>query len=272
MNALALLCELIAQGGKASAAFYRDNPDFAALLRHGYLREAGVVSSVVCNDCDEAHATPVVFEDGRYGHYCPESGFVPLERVSLRAILPEVPMLIDRLADALECKRRRASPLFSRTWRIGLVDAETGSVMLYFHPHMRGEDDARDLDRALSREVRSDWRLIVTAKGNMPLAGAQSVRLDDLFELKTETGRLHLLAHPAELVGIPRKNKGGRPSDHRAPLAAIILERIQTGAAIDAVNAESKAILTAFRARHPGMPAPSLSTVKRHLAKSRGGS
>ena len=272
MTAIALLCEIIAQGGKVPAALYRDDPAFAALLRHKYLREVGIVASLVCNECDFPHAAPVVFEDGHYGYYCPDLGFVPLERTNLQAVQPELSRLIERLAQTLECKRRKASALDVQTWRIGVVETSAGEIMLYFHPRMQSEEDARGLDQALTREIRSRWRLIVTASGTLPFTGAQTVRLDDLVELETETGVLHILAQPADLVGVPRKNSGGRPSEHGATLSAIISDRMLSGAALDGVNAEAKAILADFKSRNPGSSAPSTSTIKRHLTRSRGGS
>ncbi|MDF1856498.1 hypothetical protein [Pseudooceanicola sp.] len=272
MKPLSLLCEIIAQGGRASAAFYHDNLFFEALLRYGYLRESGVVASVVCSECDTGHSAPVVVENGRYGYYCPDLGFSPLDRACLRAVLPDLPRLIERLSEALDCKRRKASTIYGQTRRIGAVEADGHAITLYFHPRLQGEDDARDLDRALSLEVRSPWRLIVTAIGTLRLEAAEAVRLDDLAELDVETGVLRILAQPADLLGIPCKNKGGRPSDYGPILATIISSRIQSGEALVGINAEAKAIRAEFKAGYPDIPVPSLSTVKRHLLKSQGGS
>jgi len=266
---LALLCEIIVLGGKAAAVSFRDNPGFAPLLRHGFVREAGVLASVVCNDCDEAHAAPVGFEDGRYGYYCPEFGFVALDRANVQAVLPDSRLLIDRLFEATDCKRRKQTPVHDRTWRIGSLETDAGEIMLYFHPQLQTEEDARELEHALSREVRSRWRLIVTAIGTLRVAEAQTVRLDDLAALDAETGALSFLAQTADLVGVPRKNKGGRPSEHGAALAAIISDRKKSGRALPVVNGEGKEILAEFKTRHPLERAPSLETIKRHLRKSR---
>ena len=272
MNAVALLRDVIARGGSASANFYRDDPAFAVLLHHGYLKEAGLVASVVCDDCDEAHAAPVAFEGGCYGYVCPDLGFVPRDRADLQAVQPDLPLLIGRLSDAFDCKKRRAVALHGQTWRIGSVTHVTGEVMLYFQPRLQCEEDSQELAHAMSREVRTQWRLIVTALGTLSVAGAQAVQLDDLAELDTNTGAVRILAKPSELVGMPRKNTGGRPSEHSEPLAAIITDRSKSGVALDGVNAESRVILADFKALHPEKAAPSIETVKRHLRKSRGGS
>ena len=271
MNALSLLCELIAQGGKASATLYSDNPDFSALLRHGYLRESGLVASVVCNDCEEAHAAPVVFEGGRYGHYCSDLGFVPLEKASLSVVLPEMPRLIDRLADVWECKRRRTSPLIDRTWRIGAAASDTGDVMLYFHPRLRDEDDARALSDALAREVRSPWRLVITAEGRLPVAETQIVDLSELVELDPYSGQLVPVADPVALVGAPTAKKAGAPNRYGEMLSMLIRARITAGEALSGRNEEAKAVLALFSEQNPGATPPSLPTVKSYVTKERAG-
>ncbi|MCB1471165.1 MAG: hypothetical protein KDK08_29260 [Rhizobiaceae bacterium] len=272
MTALTLLCEIIALGGNAAAALYRDDPRFAVLLRHGYLREAGVLTSVVCNDCDDAHAAPIVFEDGRYGYQCPELGFVVLDRADVQAVRPDPLFLIDCLFEVMGCKRRKQTPVHGQTWRIGSVETDAGEIMLYFHPNLESEDNARDVAHSLSREVRVQWRLIVTAIGTLAVGEAQTVKLIDFAAIDAETGAFRILTPPADLVGIPRKNKGGRPSEQGPALAEIISDRQKSGAALLGLNAESKAILAVFKERHPDKHFPSFETVRRHLKKSQGGS
>lgn len=272
MTPLAILCEIIALGGKVAATQYRDNPGSQVLLNHEYLIEAGVLASVVCNDCDEAHAAPVVFEDGFYGYHCPELGFVSLDRTDVHAVLPDLHRLIEGLAEALECTRRKQTPVQGQTYRIGAHKADAGEIMLYFHSKLQSEEDARELAHALSREVRAEWRLTVTAVGNLQVAGTHTVQLDEMAALESETGALRILAQPAELIGVPRKNKGGRPSEQGPALAEIILDRKNSGVALSGLNAESRAVLVDFESRYPDKHAPSLATVKRHLTKSRGGS
>jgi hypothetical protein len=105
----------------------------------------------------------------------------------------------------------------------------------------------------------------VTAFGRLQVPGAQTVQLTDLAELDADLGRLRMIADPLELVGMPRKNTGGRPRAHGASLDAIILERRETGEALDGVNSECKAILTELKARFPGGHHPSDSTIKRRM-------
>lgn len=272
MNSLGLLCEIIAAGGKPAASGYRARPGYAALVQHGFLQEAGVVSSVVCDECDAPHSAPVVFEGGRYGYYCPDLGFVGLDQTHIQALRPDAGRLVGALADAMGCMRRKQTPVHGQTWRIGALEAEADALMVYFHGKLQSEEDARGLSDALSREVRAQWRLVVTAAGTMPVAGAQAVRLGDLAELDHETGALRILAAPADLVGMPRKNSGGRPSAHGDLLKPLIEQRIQTGEALEAINAEFRAVKTLFQAAYPNHPLPSESAIKRYIRDARGGS
>lgn len=272
MTPLALLCEIIAHGGDVSAEHYRQYPALAALQRFGFLSEAGVAASIVCNECDEAHSAPVIHEAGSYGYFCPDIGFVQLAPESLGILRPAITHLIKQLADAFGCSRRRDLAIDGNIWRIGSVETHAGGVMLYFHPTLNTEEDARDLQSALGREVRSEWRLVITAEGAMPLNDAVPVHLGDLVEMNAETGDLHPTADPGILAGVPQKNPGGRPSPHGPILKQLINDRTRTGATVEGLNAEARAVMVAFKEKHPEMPAPSDTTIKRHLRASRTGS
>ncbi|WP_319825813.1 hypothetical protein [Thalassovita sp.] len=268
MSAIAQLCEIIATGGKESTT----DPTLADLIKHGFLVEAGVVGAVVCDNCDTPHSAQVIYEGQHYGYFCPDLGFVALERQHIRAIVPDMPVLIDRLANAFQCKRRKASPLHGETWRIGAAETDAGEVMLYFHPRLHDEDDLRGCEDALSREVRSNWRLFLTGAGSLPVLGAKTVSLAEAIELENVTGTLRAIADPAKLVGMPTHNNLGRPNTYAADLSIVIAERSAQRRAQDGLNAEAKAIRSEFVDRFPRHSCPSLSTVKRYLTIFRDGS
>lgn len=272
MSAAARLCEIIAQGGKVSADFYDGDDGFTALVRHGYLHGVGVLASVVCDECDAPHSAPVVYEGERYGYFCPDLGFLRLDLAQLDAFSPDISKLIDRLADALGCRQRKSSSIHGETWRIGAVQTDAATVMIYFHPALATENDARALQDALGREVRSDWRLVVTAKGALPMAGLATVRLDDLAEIDTATGALHVLADPDVLAGVPRKSIGGRPAEHGKLLKPLIESRIREGAAAKGLNAEAAEVRDVIASKYPDRPIPSDSAIKRYIRLARGGS
>lgn len=272
MSATARLCEIITQGGKVFVDFYDGDDGFAGLVRHGYMRGSGVSSSVVCDECDSPHSAPVVYEGEKYGYFCPDIGFLPLCPARLAAFSPDIPKLIKRLADAFGCRQRKSSSIHGKTWRIGAVQTDAATVTIYFHPTLETEDDARALQDALGREARSEWRLVVTAQGALPMAGLTTVRLDEFVEIDIITGELSVVADLAYLAGLPRKNLGGRPAEHGDLLRPLIEGRIREGAAVDGVNAEADEVRDAFASKYPDRPIPSESAIKRYIRQARGGS
>lgn len=272
MSTTSRLCEIIAQGGKVSTDFEDGDDGFSALARHGYLRKAGVLASVVCDECDAPHSAQVVYEANGYGYYCPDLGFLSLDLARVAAFLPDIPKLIERLSEALGCRRRKSSSVQGDTWRIGAVQTDAATVMLYFHPTLATEDDARELQHALEREARSEWRLVVTAQGALPMMGLATVRLDDLAEINVTTGALRVIADSGVLAGLPRKHPGGRPSTHGELLRPLIAERIRDRFAVVGINAEAREVRDAFAAKYPDRPAPSDSAIKRYIREARGGS
>lgn len=271
MSAINLLAQIVAQRAKVTSASLQTTPGFRQLLQHGYLRDAGVVSSLVCTDCDQAHDAEVVFNNGQYGYFCPDLGFVALGRGQVQAVLPDIPTLISGLADAFRCKRRKTSPVNEETWRIGAVDLHQGNATLFFHPRLRDEEDLRAFDVARSRETRSAWCLIVTAEGALTVQGATTIRLDELVELGGGNGALVPLSEIGVLLGIFVKNTGGAPNRFGAPLTAIIEARLRNHQALPGVNEEAKAILLTLKQEQPDLSQPSLSSVKGYLRKIRGG-
>lgn len=151
------------------------------------------------------------------------------------------------------------------------MDAEGGTVTLYFHPVLQDERDTLDLERALIREPRSQKQLVVTAKGTLPLAGGHVVQLDDLAELSTETGVLSILLHPEDLVGLPRKNRSGAPNRFDRPLTTLAQQRQRAGTVASGRNAEAEALRAMFSDRYPDASPPSLPKVRAFVTKFRAG-
>ena len=271
MSAVTLLCEIMAQGAKASAETFRLRTGYGELVQSGLLQEAGIVQSVPCGECDESHDAEVLFLEGRYGFICPEHGFVPVADASISGIEPDSKELVTRLADAFECKRRKTTPVHGKTWRIGAMQTPAGDVVIYFHPRLQGEQDARDIEAALLCEIKSRFRLILTADGALPFPGGKTARLDEVVDLDRGTGAMIAISDPCAIVGAQRVSKGGRPNQFENKLSALILERTQEGIALTGLNAEARAILHAYQNQHSGGRLPSLPTIKRYLVKARDG-
>lgn len=183
--------------------------------------------------------------------------------------MPNLPLLIERLADGFAYKRRKATPLHGQTWRIGAVTTDHGDVVLYFHPRLHSEDDARNLAEALAREMKSPWRLIVTAEGKLPVEQDLIVTLGDLVELNQQDGRLVPAIDLLAALGIPEGKKGGRPNQFGSRLRELIQDRIANGNALPGRNEEAKAVMALLEKENPDNKQPSLSSVKDYVTKVR---
>lgn len=270
MSAVDLLGNVICHGGKVRVAALGQDRDVCALLSCGLLREAGVVSSVVCMDCEKAHAAEVVFDEGEYGHCCPNLGFVTLERPDIAAVEPDLPVLIERLAETFACVRRKATPVHSNTWRIGAVKTDHGDITLYFYHRLRDEEDARELADSLSREIASAWRIVVTASGQLPVSGAATLALAELVTLSPSGHSLEPAVDLQAIVGVPASAKTGAPNRFREKCMTLIESRLRTGQAKTGRNEEAKAVHALLNA-DLGSDAPSLPTVKNYVTKARSG-
>lgn len=272
MAVVELLCEIIAQGANASAETFRLRTGYDALIISGFLQEAGVVQSISCDECDVAHDAEVIFEGGRYGFFCPQIGFVPVERSELFRVKPDLQYLIRNLADTFNCKRRKTTPVHGQTWRVGAVETPGGDATLYLHPRLRSAVDLQDLETAMRREVRSPFRLILIAEGALMVPKTKTVRLDEVVELDTVTGAMLPIADLCAIVDAPLKSSGGRPNLFGGKLDRIILVRSQNRQVLSGHNKEAKAIRDVFREQFPNEKPPSLPTIKRYLTKAQGGS
>ena len=136
MNALDLLATLFAQRGRIRSVEYSSLPAYDQLLKAGLLEETGVVSSIMCHGYDQPHDAKIVYEGKQYGYFCPDFGFIPKKRSELIATQPDLSVLAAQIADHLNCKRRKLTPLEGNSWRIGAIDSPAGDVVLYLKPTM----------------------------------------------------------------------------------------------------------------------------------------
>ncbi len=271
MTPISLLCEIIGQTGKVAAQAYRDDARYGALLDAGLIQRNGVVQSVLCENCHAPHDAEIVFEGGSYGHYCPEIGFVPVERAEIVAVHPNLEALVEQLHAALDCGSGGISQLGPQTWRVGLVDTPGGRAAVYFHPNLSSGHDLVDLETALRCEVRRDYCLVVSATGELQYRGAATVNMTQMVSMDLGTTRLNSLVTAAEAVRAPRRQTGGRPNLHRERLHAMLAERVAKGLAENGRNEEAKAVLAAYVASYPSVTAPKLSTVKAYVSEFRSG-
>lgn len=272
MNAIDLLSEVAAQGKRVAARAHGEAAERDLLVKCGLLRDAGVLSSMACTECDEPHGVEVIFEKDGYGYFCSELGFVPIDRDDVQAVEPDLSNIASRIADAYGCARRKASPVVGRTWRVGAVSTEHGDITLFFRPRLTIAEDAQELVNAFALEPRSRWRVVIVAERGLPFDQAVIVTLGDLVSLDAEGGEMIATVDLKELVGVPLERKTGAPNRYGNALLELIEARQKGGEAFDGTNEEASALLEAFKAIHPTERPPSISTIKRYLGEARAGS
>lgn len=271
MTAIEALSSIIAQRGKASKAFFEKQVGFDQLIEAGLVEVTGKVQSIFCDACSDPHDAEVVFRDGNYGFYCHEAGFLRVDESDVTAIKPNIGKLVAHLAALFDCKRRESTPIHGDTWRIGAIDTPGGDLTLYFHPSLQNEQDVGAIQSALHDETRSAFRLVVTAVGKLPVAGAKSAELTDVVDLDNRANELTALIDPRIIVGAPQAVTNGRPNLYADKLEPLILRRIKDGSAHAGLNKEAKAIREVLAERSSDGQVPALTTVKTYLSNLRAG-
>ena len=272
MNAVDLFATLLAQRGRVQSVEYSSFPAYDDLLKAGLVEETGVVSSMMCNECDHPHDAEIVYEGSQYGYYCPEFGFVSKPRSQLIAVQPNLGTFVSQIADALDCKRRRSSPLKNDTWRIGAIESAAGDVVLYLHPSLQDARDIRDVQAAIASEVKSPFGVILTSSGALTAHPFVTAQLDDVLSFDIKAGKFSLFTDIRAIAGVPEQRSGGRPNGYRQPLTGLMALRASQGRTLLGRNEEAKALQAEFAAKFPDEKCPSLSAVRRYVSEIKSGS
>lgn len=252
------------------ASQYSPIPAYAQLFEAGLIEETGVVPSIICNECDQPHDAPVIYEAPQYGYCCHELGFMPTDRTELIAVQPNLGAVTAQIADHLNCKRRKSAPVKDAVWRIGAIDTPSGDVSLYLVPTMQDSEDVADFEAALLGEIKSSFGIVLTSKGTLRLPPYTTVPLQDVLSI--ESGELTVVADLKTVAGVPEVRTTGRPSTFKKPLNELIARRENMGLALEGRNAEAKALQAEFKAQYPNITCPSLPTVKRYVSDASRGS
>ncbi len=271
MNQIELFSSVLAQRGRVRSGAYSTSPAYDHLIKAGLIEEAGIVSSVICDECEYPHDAKIIHEGSQYGYYCPDLGFLSQSRADLIAVEPNLCAFIGQIADALTCKRRKSSPIGKETWRIGAVDSPAGDVALYLHPTLQDAQDMRDFQAALAGEVKSTFGVILTSQGTLTAPPFVTIQLEDVLSFEPMAGKLIVTADLRTVAGVPEQRTGGRPNDYRKLLSDLFTLRANEGRILRGRNEEAKALQAEFQVRFPDIKCPSLSTVKKYVSEMRRG-
>ncbi|MEP6018780.1 MAG: hypothetical protein ABJ251_09900 [Paracoccaceae bacterium] len=251
------------------ASKYSTQPAYVQLLKLGLIEEIGVVASIICDECNQPHDAAVVYEASQYGYHCPELGFMPKDRTELIATQTNLGAIVTQLADHLNCKRRKSTPIKDDIWRIGAINTPAGDVVLYLKPTTQDAQDVHDFEAALAGEIKSSFGIVLTAKGNLHLPPYVTVPLQDALGIEAE--ELTVVVDLMTIAGVAEVRTGGRPSDYKKPLNELIEMRENQGLALKGRNEEARALQAEFKAQFPNNACPSLPTIKRYVSEARSG-
>lgn len=272
MDAIRLSSELVAQRHKTAAGAYLSLPAYQQLKQAGFVEDAGVVQSTQCDDCDSPHDAEVVFEGDTYGYYCPDLGFVAKDRLELVAVQFNISGFVENLANDLNCKRRKSSPVSGSTWRVGAIETHAGDISIYFHPILRDANDLLDLETALAKEARSSFGIVLTASGSISVAPFVTVALENCVSFDETNNQFCFDVEIEKMVGVPQIKTGGRPNIYKANIEKIMIARSRDGRSEQGRNAETEGILDEYQNHFPTEPVPSKSVVNRYVTRIRAGS
>lgn len=272
MNAVDLFATLLAQGSNVRKSEYSALPAYGHLIKADLVKDAGVVSSTFCSECDYPHDAEIVFKNNGYGYYCPAFGFIPIPRSDLIATRPNILAFITQIADQLNCKRRKSTALHGDIWRIGAINTPAGDVALYLSPNMQKSDDVRDVQSVLIGEVKFAYGIIFTATGGLSVPPYVTVQLQDILSVDPNTGKLTVTANLETIAGVPQQRGGGRPNDYKEPLTKLAAIRASQGRTLIGRNEEAKALQAEYTAQFPNKKTPSIQTVKKFVTTLRSGS
>ena len=271
MDAAEIFVTLITQRGGVRAIEYSKHSAYNHLLKAGFIEEAGVVPSLVCDECDAPHDATIVYEQEHYGYYCPDLGFVPKARSELITVKANIEKFVSNLAEHLDVRRRKTTPIAGDIWRVGVLISFKSDLAVYFCPTLRDAEDLEACRAALGREVKASYGIIFTALSALELPPYKTVNLTDALSFDAASRIFSLDFDLFEIAGVPVRKTGGRPSPYAKDLEGLIEQRVKSGVTLDGRNEEAKAVLIAFKEQFPTKRSPSLSTVKNYISEFRGG-
>lgn len=272
MDAVELFVTLITQRDGVRANEYSGHLAYNHLIKAGLIEETGVVPSLVCDECDAPHDATIVYNQELYGYYCPDLGFVPKARSELIAVIANIDKFVSHLAEYLEIKRRKTTPIAGDIWRVGVLSSFKNDLVVYFCPTLRDAEDLGACRAALGREVKASYGIILTALGELELPPYKTVKLKEAISYDAASRNFILDFDLFEIAGVPLRQTGGRPSLYAKDLEGLIEQREKSRSTLDGRNEEAKAVLIAFKEQFPNKQPPALSTVKNYISTFRNGS
>lgn len=252
-----------------------DDPNLSSLADLEILQNRQSGSTVLCNACDFPHSVKVGIDPitDKLGWRCPDSGFVEAGADQLKKVQLLPGTLVDRIADALQCTRRRNVPLVENLlWKVGWYEFSAHDVNVYLASSIRGAEDASAIAGALRAEAGLRNGLVITpdisGTAGLTIAGCRFAEIGDVISIKG--GRLSCdQSCVAGFAGVVVKADPGR-SKHRmrGEVADMIKEFYKGGQVFRSTNSAVLAIQEAMKIRYPEKKPPGRSVIEDEIATS----
>lgn len=270
MSAVHLLCRLLA-AYKFTLPVDQvvGDPSLKVLFGLGLAEPRSSGETVLCNACDLMHTARIVIDPVTdiLGWRCPEAGFVAAspDNVQLVRALPDV--LVSRLADVLECKRRRESPLIERLlWRVGWFEFGKRDVTVYLAAHVRDADDMQKIALSLSSEpsLRNGMILSPNLSGasGLSISGCRFALLGDLLTLSKDRIGCDQRSVARE-IGLRDETGPGRlKHEMRSIVVQVIREFLTEKKKFRSKRAAQEAIKATIQERYPHQKVPGRTVIE----------
>ncbi|MDF1679026.1 hypothetical protein [Ponticaulis sp.] len=273
MDAVAIFAQLVSQREKVLARSYSHHAAFHDLIKAGLIEETGVVSSIICDECDQPHESAITYQDSQYGYFCYDLGFIKLSRAEIVSVKPNIKTFVAQIAGRENCKRRKPTPLEGETWRIGGLETAGGDVTIFFQPRMVDVKDVRSFESSLKRDVRTSLGIILTSAGVLSVPPYITTSIQDVLNFDLKTGCFFFDVEPSSIAGVSETRTGGRPNEYKETLTILFHERAADGRSLSGRNQEADAILDEYNDRFPEeKKTPHKSIVRKFVTDVRSGS
>lgn len=226
-----------------------DDPSLSRLSDLGVIEDRASGTTVLCNACDLQHTVKIGIDPDtdKLGWRCPEAGFVEAtsDQLSVVRFLPDA--LAARIADALQCQRRREAPLIENLlWKLGWYEFQANDVNVYLASRIRDAEDACAIACALHAEPGLRNGLVITpdisATSGLTIAGCRFADLGNVIGIEND-GLSCDQSRVAMLAGVAVKQRGGRPYHAGTDQAfAMIRDRHYTGTCASSKRAEVREV------------------------------
>ena len=277
VEALDLLCEIVESGEIrfAASAFEGRASAVSVLTRGEILTPDGVVSSVVCDACDEVHEAALEYFPERecHGWYCPNVGRIEADAGAVLALSFSVERIVRRLCEAFgeafgPHRWRSRHINGTRSWIVATFKIGAADTTVVLASGMRETSAAQALHSALAGLPQNDAGLLLLTDDHellppapkrfrsLPLQAAVQLLENGSFEVDARLVRRTIGAAMSDTLG-----RAGRPS----------LEQ-QIWHILDAIGADpdgqrlAAAVRKAWPEHFPDEQLPSKTTLNKHAS------